>query len=163
MENHLREQQIYFNHDIAYSKNYESSLNAWKRSYLERIDQDLLRGKYVGKVLVDVGTGSGYVAIENAKKGVKVYASDISSSALKLITEYSIKYGLNNLSAIRATAEKLPIKSRSVDYLVSNSVLEHLPNEMSAILEWKRVVKRGGKIFVTVPIKYKYIWPFFGL
>lgn len=47
----------------------------------------------------------------------------------------------------------LPFKSNSQDFIVSSHVLEHFPDPISALLEWGRVIKSGGIIFMIIPHK----------
>lgn len=49
------------------------------------------------------------------------------------------------------TADKLPIDNNSIDYIVSSHVLEHVPDVIGAFLEWNRVLKKDGVIFIIVP------------
>jgi len=44
-------------------------------------------------------------------------------------------------------------KDSSVDFVVSSHLLEHISNPIKAILEWKRVLKKGGIIYSAVPNK----------
>jgi ubiquinone/menaquinone biosynthesis C-methylase UbiE len=158
---HFKKQEKYFDDELSYFKDYEKSLNAWRYSYLKRIKEDFLDKNCKGKMILDIGTGSGYIAIEMARMCLNVIALDIIKSALKNIEQYKAKYKLKNLTTILSSADKLSLKSESIDYIVVNSVLEHLENENQAISEWKRVLKPKGKIFITVPLKFIYIWPFF--
>lgn len=52
---------------------------------------------------------------------------------------------------ILADARFLPFQSDSLDYLCSSHLLEHLPNPVAAILEWHRVLKPGGYLYLVVP------------
>jgi SAM-dependent methyltransferase len=44
-------------------------------------------------------------------------------------------------------------QDRSMDFVCSSHVFEHLANPLKAIAEWKRVVKNGGIIYIAVPDK----------
>ena len=44
-------------------------------------------------------------------------------------------------------------EDESLDFVCSSHVLEHLANPLKAIAEWKRVIKKGGIIYVGVPDK----------
>lgn len=155
---HYEHQAVYFNSEFSKKSSYQ--LVAWNKSYIERIKKYLLKDSFRGKTLLDIGAGGAYVTVEMAKMELKVIALDFSKSAIDNIKRYKSRFKLNNITTIHANAEQLPLKSESVDYIVANAILEHLPNETQAIHEWKRVLKPGGRIMVTVPLKYRYVWPF---
>lgn len=52
-----------------------------------------------------------------------------------------------------ADALALPIPDGTLDYLCSSHVLEHLPDPIAALLEWHRVLRPGGWLFLVVPDK----------
>jgi len=49
------------------------------------------------------------------------------------------------------TAEEIPVEDNSQDYIVSSHVIEHVPNPIRAFLEWKRVLKNQGIVFMIFP------------
>ncbi len=49
----------------------------------------------------------------------------------------------------------LPLRSSSVDYVLTSHVLEHMPDTITALGEWDRVVVDGGTIFLIVPHKQR--------
>ncbi len=53
-------------------------------------------------------------------------------------------------------AHSLPdLKDSELDYVCSSNVLEHLTNPIKAILEWLRILKPGGIIWLKIPDKRK--------
>ncbi len=56
---------------------------------------------------------------------------------------------------IIAYGDNIPLPDASHDFVVSSHVLEHLPNPIKALLEWDRLVRPGGIIFMIVPHKEK--------
>ena len=48
-------------------------------------------------------------------------------------------------------ASKLPYEDNSVDEIYAGHLLEHFSYDEDVILEWKRVLKYGGVITITVP------------
>lgn len=54
---------------------------------------------------------------------------------------------------IVAEADSLPFPDDSLDYILNSHVLEHLPDTIGAIVEWTRVVKTGGIIYLVIPIR----------
>lgn len=157
-DNHHEGQVNYFNWEYSRASTY--TLLAWNKSYIKKIRNFLLKSKFKNKTLLDIGAGGAYVTIEMAKIGLRVIALDISKVVLGNIEKYKSDLKLKNITTILSNAEEIPLKSKSVDYIVANAVLEHLPNEAKAINEWKRVLKPKGRIMITVPIKFRYVWPF---
>ncbi|MFZ1626643.1 MAG: class I SAM-dependent methyltransferase [Candidatus Moraniibacteriota bacterium] len=52
---------------------------------------------------------------------------------------------------IVAPGDKLPIADASVDFVVSSHVLEHFPDPIAALLEWYRIVRPDGYVYLIVP------------
>lgn len=157
-KDHYRQQRSYFQKE--FSEIHEYSLSEWQKSYIERIKKYVLDNNFKEKTLLDIATGSGYVAIEMAKLGMQVIACDLTPKAIENLQKYKKRFSLSNLQLIVSTAEKIPLKDNSVDYIVANAILEHIPNEEEAIAEWKRILKTNGKMFITVPLRFRFIWPF---
>ena len=53
---------------------------------------------------------------------------------------------------IWAMADSIPVPSGSEDFIISSHVVEHLPNLVATFLEWDRIVRDGGYIFMIVPL-----------
>jgi SAM-dependent methyltransferase len=49
------------------------------------------------------------------------------------------------------SARSIPLPNGSFDYVISNSVLEHIPDLKSVIAEVRRLLKPGGRFYFTVP------------
>ena len=54
---------------------------------------------------------------------------------------------------IVAGGDAIPRPGESQDFVVSSHVLEHFPNPIKALLEWDRLLRPGGVIFMIVPHK----------
>lgn len=48
-------------------------------------------------------------------------------------------------------ADAIPVDDHSQDYVISSHVVEHLPNLVTAFLEWNRILRPGGVIFMIFP------------
>ncbi len=155
-EQHMH-QMVYFQEET--SKMMNTNIEPWQQSYLERLDGSVSIGS--SHTVLDIGTGSGYVAIELAKRGATVLACDLNVSALLRIREiYEASQRKGNLILFACSALRLPLKDLVADVVISNAVLEHMPDEKQAILEMGRVAKASSEGFITVPLKLRYIWPF---
>lgn len=160
-KSHYKQQLAYY--EKEFSTNSEYKLAAWQKRYIDRIKDYVLGKNFKNKTLLDIATGSGYVAIEMAKLGMNVIACDLSPQAIKNLKKYQKELSLRNLELIVCNAEKIPLKDNTVDYILANAILEHMPNEKETIREWKRILKPEGKMFITVPLKFRFIWPFLWL
>ncbi len=52
---------------------------------------------------------------------------------------------------VYAEADCLPFEDKSQDFVIASHVVEHLANPIKAFLEWQRVLKTGGYIYIIVP------------
>jgi len=57
----------------------------------------------------------------------------------------------NSQTAIVASALHLPFGDSSIDSILCSEVLEHLPEPSDAIAEMQRVLRRGGRVYLTTP------------
>jgi 2-polyprenyl-3-methyl-5-hydroxy-6-metoxy-1,4-benzoquinol methylase/glycosyltransferase involved in cell wall biosynthesis len=54
---------------------------------------------------------------------------------------------------IWAAADNIPVPDRSEDFIVSSHLVEHMPNPIGAFVEWDRILRDGGYVFMIVPLK----------
>lgn len=54
---------------------------------------------------------------------------------------------------IVANGDDLPFKDSTLDYVMSSHVIEHFFDPIKTLKEWKRVIKKGGYIFIIAPHK----------
>ncbi|HKQ08332.1 MAG TPA: methyltransferase domain-containing protein, partial [Blastocatellia bacterium] len=54
---------------------------------------------------------------------------------------------------IWAHADRIPVRDQSEDFILSSHVVEHLPNVIAAFIEWNRVVRDSGYVFMIVPLR----------
>ena len=104
-----------------------------------------------GRVL-DIGTGSGRLAIELAKardNTFQVIGLDISENMLKRARKNAIEAGVENkIRFVQATASKLPFPEKSFDLVVSYASLHHWLNPVTVFNEAQRVVKNEGIVII---------------
>ena len=79
------------------------------------------------------------------KKSASVTTVDVEPEFYKPI-DPSIQY---------ADATKLQFDSNSFDVVIANHVLEHIPDDLTAMKEFYRVLKRGGFAILQVPFSLK--------
>jgi glycosyltransferase involved in cell wall biosynthesis/SAM-dependent methyltransferase len=54
---------------------------------------------------------------------------------------------------IWAPGDNIPVPNRSEDFIISSHLVEHLPNLIAAFIEWDRILRDGGYVFMIVPLK----------
>ena len=52
---------------------------------------------------------------------------------------------------IVANGDDIPLPDESQDFIVSSHVIEHFPNPIKALIEWDRLIRPGGIIFIIAP------------
>ena len=64
-------------------------------------------------------------------------------------TQNAIKYGYKNVEFRHGDIENLPIDDNSVDTILSNCVINLVPNKAKTFKEAYRVLKNGGKMYIS--------------
>jgi SAM-dependent methyltransferase len=121
------------------------------------VDYDRL-GVARGERLLDLGCGGGRHAFEAARRGARVVAVDAQADevskvrdtigAMVDVGEVSAE---NGAGAVQGDALALPFPDAAFDRVIAAEVLEHIPNDTSAMTELARVLRPGGTMAVTVP------------
>ncbi len=149
-----------FNKHYASYKKYK--LENWRVSYLKRIFKGLeIKSSSINSddLYLDIGVGgSGYTVIEAAREGCPSVGIDLSHQGiLKAASFVKSALGENSIRPffVNCNAEKLPFKDNAFSKVSSINVLEHIYNDKKVMDEIARVVKPGGKIFISLPNTYK--------
>jgi SAM-dependent methyltransferase len=95
-----------------------------------------------GKMVLDIPCGDGRASFEFLKKGASLKAFDIFPEFMRL-KAISAQYA--DLS------ENLPIKSNSIDYIICQEGIEHIPNQLRVFREFNRILKKNGYLLLTTP------------
>ncbi len=105
-----------------------------------------------GETVLDLGSGGG-VDVFRASKLVgsqgKVIGLDVTPEMIFRARQTAKKYAYANVEFRLGEIEHMPIESNSVDLIISNCVLNLVPNKQSAFREIYRVLRPGGKISVS--------------
>lgn len=105
-----------------------------------------------GETVLDVGTGTGVVALTAARAGAKVTGIDLTPELLQQAEENARIAACNGLVWTEGDAEKLPYAQASFDVVLSQFGHMFAPRPEIAIAEMRRVLNPGGRIaFATWP------------
>lgn len=98
-----------------------------------------------GKSTLDVATGTCDVAIEALKKTEYVIGSDLSFGMLEVGKK---KVEGKNIDLVCAPGENLPFKDESFDNVIIAFGIRNIPDKISALFEFKRVLKKRGRLVI---------------
>ncbi len=105
-----------------------------------------------GDVVLDLGSGAGndcFVArVETGETG-KVIGVDFADAMIEKARINAEKLGFNNVEFRQGDIEQIPVNSNSIDVIVSNCVLNLVPNKSAVFSEMYRVLKSGGHFSVS--------------
>lgn len=103
-----------------------------------------------GMTVIDIGCGSGQLALRIAPLVEHVLGVDISQSMIDLLLENAAAKGISNVEGIAVPIEHLQIEPSSVDLVISNYVLHHLRDrdKAAAVARATSWLKPGGKVVI---------------
>ena len=111
-----------------------------------------------GKVVADVGAGSGRIAFLVAPQAHTVFAVEPVGSLRNFMKEKATKKGMKNLYVLDGTLDSIPLPDNSLDVLItSNAIGWNLNDELYEI---QRVVKPGGHAIHLLQAEEKVENPF---
>jgi SAM-dependent methyltransferase len=105
-----------------------------------------------GMTVLDLGSGAGFdcfLAAKKVGKSGKVIGVDMTSQMIKKARENAQKYNYYNVEFKLGEIENLPIENCSVDIIISNCVINLSPDKQKVFEEAYRVLRTGGKMFVS--------------
>ncbi len=105
-----------------------------------------------GDTVVDLGSGAGNDAFvarrETGEKG-RVIGVDMTPEMITLARKNNQKLGYENVEFLLGEIEALPVRDDTADVVVSNCVLNLVPDKAKAFREIHRILKGGGHFNVS--------------
>lgn len=115
-----------------------------------------------GEAVLDVGTGTGVVAVTAARAGARVHGLDLTPALLEHARENGRLAGVD-VTWSEGDAEALPYPDASFDVVLSEFGHMFAPRPEKAVAEMRRVLRTGGRIaFATWPPEH-FVGRFFAL
>ena len=105
-----------------------------------------------GDTVLDLGSGAGFdcfLAAKRAGDTGRVIGVDMTPEMLAKARANAEKGGYTNVEFREGEIEKLPVEDNSVDIVISNCVINLSPDKDAVFSEIHRVLKPGGKFFVS--------------
>jgi ubiquinone/menaquinone biosynthesis C-methylase UbiE len=123
-------------------------MNPYKFPWImERIEREA--AKLQGAHLLEVGCGMGFDSLEFLKRGVRVTATDLTSTAVKLARRHFEIKGVQAEDVRVENARALSFDDNTFDAVWANGVLHATGDTAQAIREVRRVLKPGGRAIIS--------------
>ncbi len=131
--------------DILY-KDFPEVYDEWMQipKVPDFLDVIMNRFPLNGKVVVDVGAGTGLSTFKLAKQAKSVLGIEIMESMLSIMAESALKLNVKNVSFRLGDAEHLPLEDKSVDTVIAVTLSGGDIHKVA--LEMERVVRSGGLV-----------------
>lgn len=108
--------------------------------------------------VLDVGTGTGFVAAGLAPRVGRVLGVDAAPEMLGVAQRNLDALGIANVELREADVARLPLEDDSVDAAFANMVLHHAGDPAAMLAEMRRVVRPGGAIAICDEVEHPYEW-----
>jgi ubiquinone/menaquinone biosynthesis C-methylase UbiE len=135
------------------ASSYEKATRMVIEEYYGPVAEEIV-STFASGVILDLGTGPGYLPIEIARRtpDINIIGIDLSRSLIRIaqanaaITDFSrqLQFEVGN-------AARLDFDNASFDMVISTGMLHSLKNPVAVLNEMHRVVKKGGEAWIYDP------------
>lgn len=156
---------IYGNLFTSYSKDlFDQSVELFYKRH-KKWELDLgfdAKEWFKGKTCLDAGCGGGRFVVAMSTLGAeRVEGIDVSEKAIEAAKTRISDRSLSDRAQVQvASVLDIPFPDNSFDYVISSGVIHHTPDPEKAFQELNRVLKPGGKMFLSVYGKGGINWMF---
>ena len=105
-----------------------------------------------GDIVVDLGSGAGndaFIARQIVGESGRVIGVDMTEAMIQKATLNAIKLNFDNIDFVLGDIEEMPLSDNIADVVVSNCVLNLVPDKEKAIAEIYRILKPGGHFSIS--------------
>jgi SAM-dependent methyltransferase len=105
-----------------------------------------------GSVVLDLGCGAGtdlLIAAQMVGANGRLIGVDMTSAMLERVEASAAEMYLGNVELHEALIESLPVEDGSVDVVISNGVIDLVPDKEAVFEEIDRVLRPGGRLQIA--------------
>jgi ubiquinone/menaquinone biosynthesis C-methylase UbiE len=107
-----------------------------------------------GKAVLDIGFGEGGTSLAFSLAGARVTGVEIN---LQRLVKFQAEADAADIRLLTANAEALPFADASFDLVILQDVIEHCETPDKIIAEISRVLKTGGRLYLSTPNKFSVL------
>ena len=105
-----------------------------------------------GQTVLDLGCGAGtdlLIAAQMTGQGGRVVGVDMTASMLERARASARAMGIAGVELHRSLIESLPLDDASIDVVISNGVIDLVPDKQAVFAEIDRVLRPGGRLQIA--------------
>jgi ubiquinone/menaquinone biosynthesis C-methylase UbiE len=105
-----------------------------------------------GESILDLGSGSGmdsFIASLKVGKSGNVNGVDMTEEQLEKANRLKNEFGFGNITFHKSYIQQLPFANNSFDVIISNGVINLIPDKTQVFNEIARVLKKGGRMVIA--------------
>lgn len=137
-------------HWESYWKGHRADIEDTYSTRGRLVREVLADGPVEGRLVMEIGAGSGRDLIALAQLGAKGLVLDYSPASLELVREQARAQGVA-VMLVRADATRMPFRDGAIDISFHQGLLEHFRDPLPLLRENARVTRSGGRVIVDVP------------
>ena len=108
-----------------------------------------------GDVVIDVGTGTGFLAEAALDAGARVIGIDLSEG---MLAQVATRLAGRPFEGRQSTETSLPLQPGEADAVIANMFLHHAEDPAAAIRAMARALKPGGRLVITDADTHTHEW-----
>ncbi len=105
-----------------------------------------------GQTVLDLGSGAGFdllIAADKVGPEGRVIGVDMTDTMIETARENARTAGANQVEVRKGVIEEMPVETDSVDWVISNCVINLSPEKERVFAEVKRVLRPGGRFSIS--------------
>ncbi|MFM8558669.1 MAG: class I SAM-dependent methyltransferase [bacterium] len=137
-------------HWESYWKGHQQDIDDTYSTGGRLVREVLADGHVEGRLVMEIGAGSGRDLIALARMGAKGIVLDYSPASLRLVKQQAERQGVP-VMLVQADATRMPFRDGTIDVSFHQGLLEHFRDPRPLLAENARITRSGGRVLVDVP------------